>query len=125
MTVMAYIKSAALEETGFVVLDSYNQEIDPKEWLDRVQRLEVLGRHPLRAAGLRQGRDRVQRLLEPQAPRTDKDGVWIDSQTPIADPHARAQEPGANVGAAAHHRAAAPNPTATASTTCTRTTTTV
>ena len=31
---MGYIKSAALEETGYVVLDSYNKEIDPKEWLD-------------------------------------------------------------------------------------------
>ena len=33
----------------------------------RVQRLEVLGRHPVRAAGERLRRDRVQRLLEPQA----------------------------------------------------------
>ena len=32
--IMGYIKSAALEETGFVVLDSYNQALDPKEWLD-------------------------------------------------------------------------------------------
>ncbi len=31
---MGYIKSAALEETGYVVLDRYNKEIDPKEWLD-------------------------------------------------------------------------------------------
>ncbi|MCU1403055.1 MAG: hypothetical protein JWM70_1379, partial [Microbacteriaceae bacterium] len=31
---MGYIKSAALEETGYVVLDRYNQELDPKEWLD-------------------------------------------------------------------------------------------
>ena len=31
---MGYIKSAALDETGFVVLDSYNDPIDPKEWLD-------------------------------------------------------------------------------------------
>ena len=33
----------------------------------RVRRLEVVGRHPLRAARQRQGRDRVQRLLEPHA----------------------------------------------------------
>ena len=32
--IMGYIKSAALEETGYVVLDRYNQELDPKEWLD-------------------------------------------------------------------------------------------
>ena len=31
---MGYIKSAALEETGYVVLDRYDQELDPKEWLD-------------------------------------------------------------------------------------------
>ena len=31
---MAYIKSAALEETGYVVLDPYGKEIDPKEWMD-------------------------------------------------------------------------------------------
>ena len=30
---MGYIKSAALEATGYVVLDSHNQELDPKEWL--------------------------------------------------------------------------------------------
>jgi hypothetical protein len=32
--IMGYIKSAALEETGYVVLDRYNQELDPQEWLD-------------------------------------------------------------------------------------------
>ena len=31
---MGYIKSEALEEKGFVILDSYAQELDPKEWLD-------------------------------------------------------------------------------------------
>ena len=31
---MGYIKSAALEDKGFVILDSYDKELDPREWLD-------------------------------------------------------------------------------------------
>ena len=31
---MGYIKSALLEETGYVVLDQYNQKLDPTEYLD-------------------------------------------------------------------------------------------
>ena len=32
--IMGYITSAALEETGYVVLDPYRQPLDAREWLD-------------------------------------------------------------------------------------------
>jgi hypothetical protein len=31
---MGYNRLKAFEETGYVVLDSYDQAADPKEWLD-------------------------------------------------------------------------------------------
>ncbi|AWB90034.1 hypothetical protein [Homoserinimonas hongtaonis] len=97
---MSYIKSAALEETGFVILDRYDQAQDPKEWLD----LEYVDWKssgdtqfaPLASAN---GEIEVNGFWNHQPPRTDKDGVWIESQVAKAPRlTARAQEPGANVG---------------------------
>lgn len=97
---MSYIKSAALEETGFVILDRYDQAQDPKEWLD----LEYVDWKssgdtqfaPLASAN---GTIEVNGFWNHQPPRTDKDGVWIESQVAKAPRlTARAQEPGANVG---------------------------
>ena len=65
---MGYIKSAALEETGYVVLDRYNQELDPKEWLD-IEYVDWKSSGETRFAPLAsaKGEIEVQRLLEPQA----------------------------------------------------------
>jgi hypothetical protein len=97
---MSYIKSAAIDEKGFVILDRYNQEADPKEWLD-IEYVDwkssgVTQFAPLASA---KGEIEVNGFWNHEPPRTDKDGVWIDSQVakaPILT--RRAKEPGANVG---------------------------
>ena len=97
---MGYIKSAALEDKGFVVLDSYNQELDPKEWLD-VEYVDWKSSGDTRFAPLASafGDIECNGFWNHKPPRTDKDGVWIDEQTAKApNLTRRAQEPGANVG---------------------------
>jgi len=98
--IMGYIKSAALEETGYVVLDRYNKVIDPKEWLD-IEYNDWKSSGDTRFAPLASafGDIECNGFWNHKPPRTDKDGVWIDSQTAIAPTLTeRAQEPGANVG---------------------------
>jgi hypothetical protein len=97
---MGYIKSAALEETGYVVLDRYNKQIDPKEWLD-IEYVDWKSSGETRFAPLAsaKGEIEVNGFWNHKPPRTDKDGVWIDSQTEKAPTLTeRALEPGANVG---------------------------
>jgi len=97
---MGYIKSAALEETGYVVLDRYQQELDPKEWLD-IEYVDWKSSGDTRFAPLasKGGEIECNGFWHGNPPRTDKDGVWIDAQTEKAPRlTARAQEPGANVG---------------------------
>jgi len=97
---MGYIKSAALEETGYVVLDRYNQELDPQEWLD-IEYNDWKSSGDTRFAPLASafGEIECNGFWNHKPPRTDKDGVWIDSQVAKApNLTRRAQEPGANVG---------------------------
>ncbi|MDO9063025.1 MAG: hypothetical protein Q7U41_00470 [Microbacterium sp.] len=100
MTELGYIKSAALEETGYVVLDRYDQANDPKEWLD-LEYVDWKSSGDTRFAPLasKEGEIECAGFWHGANPRTDKDGVWIETQVQKA-PHltARAKEPGANVG---------------------------
>ena len=100
MTMTGHITVPALAETGFVVLDRYDQAQDPAEWHD----LEYTG---WRSSGVTRfapltsyaGEIECNGFWNSVPPRTDKDGVWIESQVakaPILT--RRAQEPGANVG---------------------------
>jgi hypothetical protein len=94
--IMGYIKSAALEETGYVVLDRYNQELDPKEWLD-IEYVDWKSSGETRFAPLASafGEIEVNGFWNHKPPRTDKDGVWIPSQVEKApNLTRRAQEPG-------------------------------
>lgn len=97
---MSYIKSKALEDKGFVILDQYDQAADPKEWLD-IEYVDwkssgVTQFAPLASAF---GEIEVNGFWNHTPPRTDKDGVWIESQVAKApNLTRRAQEPGANVG---------------------------
>ena len=77
---MGYIKSAALEETGYVVLDRYNQELDPQEWLD-IEYNDWKSSGDTRFAPLASafGEIECNGFWNHKPPRTDKDGVWIDS----------------------------------------------
>ncbi len=97
---MGYIKSAALEDKGFVVLDSYNQELDPKEWLD-IEYNDWKSSGDTRFAPLASAKGEIEcnGFWNHTPPRTDKDGVWVDSQVAIAPTlQRRALEPGAGVG---------------------------
>lgn len=97
---MSYVKSAALEERGFVILDRYDQSADPKEWLD-LEYVDWKSSGDTRFAPLAsaQGELEVDGFWNHTPPRTDKDGVWVESQVALA-PHLvrRAKEPGTNIG---------------------------
>ena len=97
---MGFLTSPALSETGYVVLDRRDQAGDPAEWHD----LEYVG---WRSSGITRfaplasakGEIECNGFWNHKPPRTDKDGVWIPSQTEKApNLTRRAQEPGANVG---------------------------
>ena len=97
---MDFITSAALAETGYVVLDDHDQAADPAEWFD----LEYVG---WRSSGITRfaplasyaGDIECNGFWNHTPPRTDKDGVWVPSQVAIAPVlQARALEPGATVG---------------------------
>ena len=97
---MAYIKSAALEETGYVVLDQYDQAQDPKEWLD-VEYVDWKSSGDTRFAPLASKTGTVEcgGFWTGDNPRTDKGGLWIDSQVAKAPRLVeRAKEPGAEIG---------------------------
>ncbi|MBK4348440.1 hypothetical protein [Lacisediminihabitans changchengi] len=97
---MSYVKSALLDEKGYVILDRYDQAADPQEWLD-LQYVDWKSSGDTRFAPLASanGEIEVNGFWNSTPPRTDKDGVWIPSQVEKA-PHLveRATEPGANVG---------------------------
>ena len=95
-----YTKLEAFRENGYVVLDMYQGEIDPKEWLD-VTYVDWKSSGETRFAPLASayGDLECDGFWNHTPPKTDKDGVWIDSQTALAPTlTARALEPGANVG---------------------------
>ena len=97
---MGYITSASIADTGFLILDPYDQAADPPEWTD-LEYVEWKSSGDTRFAPLTSasGAIEVNGFWNHAPPRTDKDGVWIESQVTRA-PHLarRAREPGANVG---------------------------
>lgn len=97
---MSYLKSAALAERGFVILDGYDQSADPMEWHE-LTFVDWKSSGDTRFAPLAsaKGEIEVDGFWNHTPPRTDKDGVWIDSQVEKAPRlTARAKEPGVNVG---------------------------
>ena len=97
---MAFITSAALAETGYVVLEDHDQTADTAEWLD----LQYIG---WRSSGVTRfaplasyaGDIECNGFWNHTPPRTDKDGVWVPSQVALAPTlQRRALEPGAGVG---------------------------
>lgn len=97
---MSYIKSALLDERGFVVLDRYDQAQDPQEWLD-LEYVDWKSSGDTRFAPLASARGELEAggFWNHEPPRADKDGVWIESQVAKAPNLVRrAKEPGANVG---------------------------
>lgn len=95
-----YNKLEVLEETGYVLLDQYDQAADPKEWLD-VEYVDWKSSGDTRFAPIASAYGEIEcdGFWNHTPAKTDKDGVWIDSQmekAPILTE--RAKEPGANVG---------------------------
>jgi len=97
---MGFLRSEALAETGYVVLDDHDQAADPAEWLD----LEYV---PWRSSGITRfaplasfaGEVECDGFWNHTPPRADKGGVWVPSQVAIAPVlQRRALEPGAEVG---------------------------
>lgn len=97
---MGYTRLDVMNETGYVVLDSYDQSQDPKEWLD-IEYVDWKSSGVTRFSPLASfaGEVECNGFWNHTPPRTDKDGVWVESnvaKAPILTK--RAQEPGANVG---------------------------
>lgn len=97
---MSYVKSAALEATGFVILRTHDQAADPQEWRD-LEYLDWKSAGDTRFAPLASadGTLNADGFWNHEPPRTDKYGVWVESQAALAPTLVRrAQEPGANIG---------------------------
>jgi hypothetical protein len=97
---MSYVKLPELEETGYVVLESYDQSKDPQEWLD-IEFVDWKSSGDTRFAPLASayGDLECNGFWHHNPPKTDKDGVWVDENIARAPRlKARAEEPGANIG---------------------------
>jgi len=97
---MSYIKLPIMEETGYIVLDSYDQSQDPQEWLDLTY-VDWKSSGDTRFAPLASayGDMECNGFWNHTPPKTDKDGVWVPANTDVAPRlKARAEEPGANIG---------------------------
>ena len=95
-----YSKLAIFEETGYVVLDSYDQSADPAEWLD-IEFVDWKSSGETRFAPLASayGDLECDGFWNHTPPKTDKDGVWVPANADKAPRLvARAQEPGSNMG---------------------------
>jgi len=91
---------SVLEEKGFVVLPRDEELIDPAEWCN-LEYVDWKSSGDTRFAPLASvsGGIECNAFWHFDPPRTDKDGVWIDSQVDIAPTiSAKAKEPDANVG---------------------------
>jgi len=74
-----------LEETGYVVLDSYGGVIDPAQWLD-LEYVDWKSSGDTRFAPLASANGDIEcnAFWHFDPPRSDKDGVWIPSQVATA-----------------------------------------
>jgi hypothetical protein len=91
-----------LEETGYVVLDSYGDVMDPKEW-ESLEYVDWKSSGDTRFApwASAYGQIECNAFWHFDPPKADKDGVWIESQTALAPTLTwRSQEAGANIGRA-------------------------
>lgn len=95
-----YYCMPVLEEKGFVVLSRDDEVIDPAEW-QSLEYVDWKSSGDTRFAPLASvsGGIECNAFWHFDPPRTDKDGIWIDSQVEIAPTiTAKAQEVEANVG---------------------------
>ncbi len=96
----AYITLPVFAETGYVVIDSYDQSQDPDEWAD-LTFVDWKSSGDTRFAPLASayGDMECDGFWNHDPAKTDKDGVWVPANVDVAPRLvARAQEPGANIG---------------------------
>jgi hypothetical protein len=97
---MSFTKLPVFEQTGYVIVDSYNQEADPREWENLVF-VDWKSSGETRFAPLASayGDMECDGFWNHTPPKTDKDGVWVQENIDIAPTLTkRAQEVGANIG---------------------------
>jgi hypothetical protein len=97
---MSYNKLPVFEDSGYVVLDSYDQSQDPAEWLD-IEYVDWKSSGDTRFAPIASayGDMECNGFWNHTPPKTDKDGVWVPKNAELAPRlKARAEEPGANIG---------------------------
>ena len=97
---MSYLRLPILSETGFVIVDSYDQGADPREWDDLVY-VDWKSSGDTRFAPLASayGDMECDGFWNHTPPKTDKDGVWVDENVQIAPILTqRAKEFESNVG---------------------------
>ena len=95
-----YISLPIFEETGYVVIDSYDQAQDPREW-DDLHFVDWKSSGDTRFAPLASayGDMECDGFWNHTPAKTDKDGVWVPANVAVAPRLvARADEPGANIG---------------------------
>ena len=96
----AYVTLPIFEETGYVILDSYDQAADPREW-EQLQFVDWKSSGETRFAPLASayGDLECNGFWNHTPPKTDKDGVWVQENIAVAPIlKRRAEEPGANIG---------------------------
>jgi len=78
---MSYYRMPILEETGYAVLDSYGAPIDPSEWTS-LEYVDWKSSGDTRFAPIASANGDIEcnAFWHFDPPRSDKDGVWIDSQ---------------------------------------------
>jgi hypothetical protein len=97
---MNYLTRPEFDQTGYVVIDPYDQSHDPQEWLDLTY-VDWKSSGDTRFAPLASayGEMECNGFWNHTPPKTDKDGVWVSDNVARAPRlTARAQEPGANIG---------------------------
>jgi hypothetical protein len=95
-----YIRLPIFDKSGFVVLDSYDQAADPREW-DDLTFVDWKSSGETRFAPLASayGDMECDGFWNHNPAKTDKDGVWVPANVDAAPRLvARAQEPGSNIG---------------------------
>ena len=97
---MNYLKLPIFDETGYAIVDSYDQDADPREWENLVY-VDWKSSGDTRFAPLASayGDMECDGFWNHTPPKTDKDGVWVEENVAIAPRLTeRAREIGANVG---------------------------
>jgi hypothetical protein len=97
-TTAEYIRLPIFDRSGYVILDSFDQSQDPREW-DDLTFVDWKSSGETRFAPLASAYGDMECAASEPTPKTDKDGVWVPANVEVAPRLvARAQEPGANIG---------------------------